>query len=188
MDGGNCVLRLLTPDLFCASLYDVDLAALRRRGIVGIIVDLDNTLVKYSNSDVTSRARRWVHDARETGLRVCIASNARTKRVQSFSRALNVPAIANATKPTRRALRRALRLLNTSHDETAIIGDQMFTDVLGGNRMGLYTVLVNPLSRVELGATRVMRRLEGRVLNRMRRRGILSEDDWHLRHGTSPDA
>lgn len=175
------MLRLLIPDAVYESLYMVDLDALAARGIRGLIVDLDNTLVEYGNSAVPIEARDWVRGARAKGFKVCIASNARTGRVRSFAAAFGIPGIANAGKPIRRAFRRAMRLLGTTPSETAVIGDQVFTDVLGGNRMKAYTVLVNPLSKKELGATRMMRRLERKVLKRLVRRGMLDETDWATR-------
>lgn len=175
------MLRLLTPDAVYPSLFEVDLDSLAARGIRGLIVDLDNTLVEYGNSAVPAEARDWVRTARKKGFRVCITSNARTGRVRSFADAFGIPGIANAGKPIRRAFRRAMRLLGTTASETAVIGDQVFTDVLGGNRMELYTILVNPLSKSELGATRVMRRLERKVFKRLVRRGMLDENDWATR-------
>lgn len=175
------MLRLLNPDAVYESLFDIDLDALAARGIRGLIVDLDNTLVEYGNSVVSTQARDWVRSARDRGFAVCITSNARSGRVRSFAQALSIPGIANAAKPVRRAFRRAMRLLRTTPPETAIIGDQVFTDVLGGNRMHAYTILVNPLSTTELGATRVMRRLERKVLRRLVRRGLLAEGDWAIR-------
>lgn len=165
------MLRLLTPDAVYESLFAVDLHALKARGIRGIIIDLDNTLIAYGHGKVTEQARSWVAEARGLGFRLCLTSNARSGRVRYFAQMLDMPGIANAAKPTRRAFRRALRLLGTEPPETAVIGDQLFTDVLGGRLMGLYTVLVNPLSTVELGPTRLMRRLERKVLRKLVREG-----------------
>lgn len=178
------MLRLLKPDAVYESLFDIDLDALAARGIRGLIVDLDNTLVAYGDSSVPDKAREWVHDVRERGFSICITSNAREARVRSFSEAFNIPGIANAAKPIRRAFRRAMRLMGTTPPETAIIGDQVFTDVLGGNRINVYTILVNPLSTTELSATRVMRRLERKVLKRLVRRGLLDESDRAIRRRT----
>lgn len=175
------MLRLLNPDAVYESLYAVDLDELKARGIRGLIVDLDNTLIAYDYADVTEQARQWVAAARERGFKICLTSNARSGRVRRIAQALDIPGIANAAKPIRRAFRRALRLLGTKPSETAVIGDQVFTDVLGGNRMNLYTVLVNPLSTAELGATRLMRRLERRVLRRLVHNGLLAEGDWAVR-------
>lgn len=175
-------MHLLTPDVVSPSLFDLSLDALQEQGIRGLLVDLDNTLVPYKQDDVTPEAAAWVEGARGRGFGVCIASNARTARVRKFAKALDVPGIPNSVKPVRRPFRKGMRLLQTTPEQTAIIGDQLFTDVLGGNRLGLHTVLVNPLSDVELGATKVMRMLERRTWQRLLERGLLSEADWRVRH------
>lgn len=175
------MLRLLVPDAVCQSLFTVDLDDLQARGIRGLIIDLDNTLIAYGDRTVTDEARRWVEDARRRGFKICLTSNARSRRVRFFAESLQIPGIANAAKPIRRAFRRAMRIMGTRPEQTAVIGDQVFTDVLGGNRMNVYTVLVNPLSTRELGATRMMRRLERKVLERLVRQGMLKERDWAVR-------
>lgn len=182
------MLRLLVPGSCSPFLYDVDLGELARRGIRGLILDLDNTLAEYANADVPPRTREWVQEAKARGFRICITSNARPARVKAFAESLGVPGIAYAVKPVRRAFRRALKILGTSPAETAVVGDQLFTDVLGGNRMGMYTVLVNPLSTKELGTTRLMRRLERRVLRHLVRRGMVREEHWRVREGGAPHA
>lgn len=175
------MLRLLTPDAVSESLFAVDLDDLAARGIRGLIVDLDNTLIAYGSKTPTEEARQWVQKALDKGFKICLTSNARSGRVRFFARAFNIPGIANAAKPMRRAFRRAMRMMGTKPSETAVIGDQVFTDVLGGNRMNVHTILVNPLSTTELGATRVMRRLERKALQRMLERGMLGERDWAAR-------
>jgi len=181
------VLRLLAPDACYASLYEVDLEDLAARGIRALILDLDNTLAEYGNATVPARTREWVQEAQRRGFRVCITSNARPARVKAFADSLGIPGIAYAIKPRRRSFRKALRLLGTAPEQTAVIGDQVFTDVLGGNRMGMFTVLVNPLSTAELGTTRLMRRLERRVLRQLVRRGMLEEMHLRLREGATGD-
>ncbi|MBO8141458.1 MAG: YqeG family HAD IIIA-type phosphatase [Firmicutes bacterium] len=177
------MLRLLKPDACYPSLYEVDLDGLSRKGIRGLILDLDNTIVEYANASVPDRAVAWVREALDRGFRVCITSNAVTGRVAAFSEALGVPGIANAVKPASWPFRRALKLLGTAPRETAVIGDQVFTDVLGGNRLGMFTVLVNPLSTAEMVTTRLVRLLERRALAYLRRKGLLSDADWRTREG-----
>lgn len=180
------MLHLLAPDVVSTSLFHLPLDALANRGVRGLLVDLDNTLIPYRHRKATPEALSWIAQAQERGFGVCITSNARRARVQYFSRALGVPGIANAAKPLARPFYRGMALLATNPKQTAIIGDQLFTDVLGGNRLGLHTVLVNPLSDVDLGATKLMRRLERRAWHRLYDRGFISEADWRIR--ATPEA
>lgn len=156
--------ELLRPRLFVPSVHDLDLPSLRRQGIRGLILDLDNTLVAWGSHEVGEELFRWVREARGLGMSLCFSSNARSARVAQLASQLGIPGIPNAAKPRRRSFRQALLIMGTSPQETAVVGDQLFTDVLGGNRLGLYTILVQPLDRREFFFTRLVRRLERLVL------------------------
>lgn len=137
---------LLQPDLYVASVQQVDLEALLKRGIRAVLIDLDNTLVGWSSSDFGPEVAAWFVKAREAGLKLCILSNtAGRSRIEAIGAALGVPHVMHARKPRRGAFRRAMEMLGVRPSETAVIGDQLFTDVLGGNRLGLHTILCVPL-------------------------------------------
>lgn len=165
---------LLVPDLYVASIFDLDLEQLRHHGLRGFILDLDNTLVEWGYPEPTEPLRRWVERLRGAGFRACIVSNNSPSRVQAFARSLSVPGIDKAVKPRRGAYRRAMALMGTGAAETAVVGDQIFTDILGGKRLGLYTVLVAPVSRTEFLGTRLTRMVEGAWLRHLMRRGRLA--------------
>jgi hypothetical protein len=162
------MLDLLTPDLIVAHVGDVTPAALRDRGIRAVITDLDNTLVPWRSDEIAREIQNWLLALRDDGIGVCIASNTRrlTRLEQIASRLgiLHVP--GNASKPRRRGLRIALSLLGTAPSETAMVGDQLFTDVLAGNRLGLTTILVNPLTPAEFLGTRIISRTAERLVLR----------------------
>lgn len=158
--------RWLRPDAQADSIYAVDPSVLHARGIRGVILDLDNTIVPWGAWDAPATLGPWIAAARAAGLRLCIVSNNAGARVAHLAATLDLPAVAGAWKPRRRALRRALGLMGTAPDATALIGDQVFTDVLGGNRLGLHTILVRPQARREFVLTRLTRlaeRLVGRA-------------------------
>jgi uncharacterized protein len=160
--------RWLRPDTQADSIYAIDPSALRARGIRGVILDLDNTIVPWGAWDVPSALGPWIAAARAVDLRLCIVSNNAGARVAHLAARLDLPAVAGAWKPRRRALRRALGLMGTVPGTTALIGDQLFTDVLGGNRLGLHTILVRPQAPRDFPLTRLTRLAEWVVL-RMRR-------------------
>lgn len=160
------ILRYFLPHLFVSTLEDIDLVKLQSRGIRGLIVDLDNTLVAWNTYDLPERIARWVEKAKEQGFAICIVSNALEGRVAYFSRLLAIPGISKAQKPRRGAFRVALETLGLQRNEVAVIGDQVFTDVFGGNRLGLYTILVRPLSEREFFTTRLGRFFERLILRR----------------------
>jgi HAD superfamily phosphatase (TIGR01668 family) len=167
----------MVPDMYYPSIYAIDLALLRHKGIKSLIVDLDNTLVEATCPNATPKLMEWLAEVRKHGFRIMIVSNNTKTRVAQFAHPLEIPYIHTAKKPLSLSFRRALQILETKADETAVIGDQLLTDVLGGNRMGLHTILVVPISEVEGFFTRLNRRIEKLVFRWMKKRGILSWEE-----------
>ncbi|GFN30286.1 YqeG family HAD IIIA-type phosphatase [Paenibacillus xylaniclasticus] len=168
----------LLPNLRLNSVYDLDFEALVRRGIKGIITDLDNTLVGAKEPNATPKLIQWLNKLREHGLKVVIVSNNNETRVSQFAQPLGIPFVHAARKPANRAFKQALRMLNLTEEETAVLGDQMMTDVLGGNRLGMYTILVLPISPKDEGiGTRINRFLERIALRSLRKKGLWYEEE-----------
>ncbi len=159
--------RLLLPAMYVESIYHIDLAKLRARGIDTIISDLDNTLVPWRKNKINPALKPWLKSVKAQGFKVCLVSNALEKRIAYFRAELNIPGISFANKPSRRAFLQALTLLGSKPETTAMIGDQIFTDVLGGNRLGLFTILVVPLCDRDFFFTRMARLFERWVLRRL---------------------
>ncbi len=170
-------LESLAPRVVAPSLEDVDIDALKAQGIEGAIIDLDNTITPWDSHEVSDEVLAWLDRAREAGLRLCIISNSsKQKRVAEISERLDLEAWARpGGKPFGSGFRRGLAMLGTAPEATAAIGDQIFSDVLGGNRNGLYTVFVEPMGSNEFVATKVARAVERVVLRMLRRRGMYPE-------------
>ncbi|MBL0387333.1 YqeG family HAD IIIA-type phosphatase [Tumebacillus sp. ITR2] len=167
-------MRRLVPSLFVESVYEIDLEQLKARGVRGIITDLDNTLVRWDEPDATPKILQWLDHVRDTyGIKVCIVSNNNHQRVERFAKPLNIPWVAKAKKPSNTPFHRALEVLGTKREDTVVIGDQLFTDVLGGNRMGMYTILVVPVGEKEFIGTKVLRAMERIAFSILRRRGMI---------------
>ena len=139
----------LIPDKKADSIFSLDLHALSSLCFRGIIFDIDNTLESHRVPEPCENVSRFLSHVAEAGFSVCLISNGKKERVERFNSKLHLPAIGHAGKPGKKNLRRALSLLNTTASETALVGDQIFTDVYGGNRMGFYTILVNPIEEIE---------------------------------------
>lgn len=176
-------MKLLIPDAILESVFMINLDELKKLNIKGLLIDIDNTLVPWGQPKMEEAFVHWIQHAKEQSFKVCLVSNARELRTRSFAELLDIPAVGQALKPLNRAFRRGMKLLGLSPGEVAVIGDQIFTDVFGGNRLGLYTILINPLSATELGATKIMRNLERRALKRMVERGHITEDLMQVRQG-----
>ncbi|GAB6934321.1 MAG: YqeG family HAD IIIA-type phosphatase [Bacillota bacterium] len=171
------LLQRLVPDWYVDSVFQIDLDALWNAGIRGIITDLDNTLVEADRPQATPRLVAWLKHVQDRGFRVVIVSNNTRTRVAAFADPLGIPYIHRARKPMRSAFLKALRMLQLDIPQVVVIGDQLFTDVLGGKRMGLATILVLPLSGKESFGTRINRKLERIVFRWMRRNGWLKWEE-----------
>ncbi len=163
----------LCPKEVVDDIHQIDLEKHFADGIRGIITDLDNTLVPWNDHAVRPEVDRWIEQAKQAGFKVCIVSNNNLKRGEGLSRRFDVPAVWQAVKPRRRAFRKALEIMELDPAQALVVGDQVFTDVLGGNRLGLHTILVTPLNKREFIGTRCMRQVEKVVLYRLRRKGLL---------------
>jgi HAD superfamily phosphatase (TIGR01668 family) len=167
------LLELLSPKLFAPSLGEVDLNALAERGVDSIILDLDNTILPWRDYEIPPESADWVRRALERGMSLCIASNTRNpRRLRAVAQKLGISCFDRIAKPRRRGLRAAMETMCSVPSRTAIIGDQIFTDILGGNRLGLLTVLVRPMHRREFVGTKVSRLFEKLVLTWLSKRGM----------------
>jgi len=163
------------PALRIKYLTDLKPDDFHARGVKGVLLDLDNTLVEWGQVEVSPKTLAWVEEMKKSGLKMCIVSNALEERVKVVGKKLGIPWVSQGIKPRKTPYRKALALLETTPGETATVGDQLFTDVWGGNRMALFTVWMTPLSTKELFFTRIARRLERFVAKQLRKKGIISE-------------
>lgn len=155
------MFELFRPSLQVSSLDRIPVDWLVGQGIKGLIIDLDNTMTPWNDVEVGPQVTAWFKKLKEAGIKACVVSNNKRKqRVAIVADRLGIPFVFRATKPRRKAFRAGLAILGTGKSDTAVIGDQLFTDILGGNRLGLYTILVIPISEREFLGTRFMRRME----------------------------
>ncbi|HKI56323.1 MAG TPA: YqeG family HAD IIIA-type phosphatase [Trueperaceae bacterium] len=155
---------MLRPRLLVDSLHQVSAELLRDLGVRGVLVDLDDTLLPSGADTLDASVAAWLGGLRPAGFPVAILSNGERERVATLAARFGCRSLALSGKPFAPAFRRALRLLGTRPSETAMIGDQLFTDVLGANMAGLVSILVRPLSPGKLPHTRMLRHLERMIL------------------------
>ena len=128
------------------SIYDISVEALARRGIKLLLADLDNTLVPYGVPLPDQKLINWRDELAAYGITLFVLSNNRHEnRPRIFSEGLEVPFIGHAGKPKTPSFYKAMEDMRVTKEQTAIVGDQIFTDVLGGNRAGIATILVKPI-------------------------------------------
>lgn len=155
------MFELFRPTFQAQSLDSISIERLVQNEIHGLIIDLDNTMTPWNDLEVGPKVAEWFEKVHTAGIKACVVSNNKRKqRVAVVAERLGIPFVFRATKPRRRAFRAGMQILGTGQEDTAVIGDQLFTDIMGGNRLGLYTILVIPISDREFIGTRFMRRAE----------------------------
>jgi uncharacterized protein len=152
--------NLFTPDYYVTSIYNINFDAVKEKGIENVLIDIDNTLMPWKSRRADQRVRNLVKELKDKGMKPCILSNSRRERVTEFVSDLGIEYSSTGRKPMKSTFNAALRKLGGEPENTCIIGDQIFTDILGGNRAGIYTILVDPLEKHELITTKWLRNVE----------------------------
>jgi uncharacterized protein len=152
------------PNRFAVRLHEIPLVELEAHGIRGLIVDLDNTLLGFRETELAAEHLAWVAEAHDRGMRIVMLSNNFTERVTGIAAVLGVGCIPNALKPLPFGFFKALRHLGLPRHAVAVVGDQLFTDVLGGKMCGLYTILTEPIESKDFAITRMFRFFERLML------------------------
>lgn len=136
----------LLADVEVHSITDLKPDWFRERGIRLMLLDFDNTIVAYTTLEPSQAFLQWLAETRAAGVTVMVVSNSRkSRRVPSFCEKWDIPWIKRAGKPNPKGIRRAMEQQGFSPQETAMAGDQTFTDILGGNLAGVTSVLVSPI-------------------------------------------
>lgn len=171
------MLNNFLPSSYVKSVFEINPNELLKMGIKGIITDLDNTLVAWDRKDATPEIIKWFDDMKSHGLKVIIISNNNEERVKFFSEPLGVPFLPKARKPLRRTFKQGLNVMGLKKEEVVVVGDQLLTDVLGGNRAGFYTILVVPVVETDALITKFNRRIERTILNYFRKKGKINWEE-----------
>jgi HAD superfamily phosphatase (TIGR01668 family) len=155
---------MLTPDVVVTAAHDATPEMLRGHGVRAVMVDLDDTLIASNESEIGDDTREWLGTLRDAGMPVVLLSNGERERVERCCADLGIDGFHLAGKPFWWAFRKGLKRLGRPAGEAAMIGDQLFTDVLGANLAGMLSILVRPLSPGMLPHTRAARHLERWIL------------------------
>ncbi|NJO41288.1 MAG: YqeG family HAD IIIA-type phosphatase [Cyanobacteria bacterium CRU_2_1] len=137
---------LLQPNLILSgSVLHLTPDVLRQHNLKGLVLDVDETLVPVSMAEASVELREWVESVRHTVDLWLVSNNLSQTRISRIAKSLDVPYILGARKPSRRKLRQAVIAMDLPVDQIAMVGDRLFTDVLAGNRLGMFTILVEPM-------------------------------------------
>lgn len=154
------------PDIYLNNLTEITEEFLKENNIKGLILDIDNTIIDY-DKNMLQGVEKWCEDLKSHGIKMCIVSNTNKKRkVEKVAKTLNLKYIYFAHKPGKKGFRKAQEILDLKAEEIATVGDQIFTDVFGGNRMGMYTILTKPIDERDIILTRIKRPFERIVIKK----------------------
>ena len=135
----------LLPNIITESLTDITPDLLMERGIRLLMLDFDNTIVPYTTSVPEALMEQWLLDMRQTDIQLCVVSNSKKDRVKVFCANYGIPCITHASKPFSKGIRECLDRFGIPAARAAIVGDQIYTDTLGGNAAGVTTILVKAI-------------------------------------------
>lgn len=165
-------MAFLKPDRYFKGLTSIDIQAdLLDRGLNCALLDMDNTIVSRETHDAPEDVRAWLEEAKRAGVSLCLLSNNWHSSPYEWSRELDIPVVAKACKPLPHGYIAARGVIGGRSRNTVAIGDQLSTDVFGAHMLGMKAYLVEPLTKVDLKHTVVVRKVEGLILREMEPEG-----------------
>lgn len=167
------------PDMYLKSIYDIDYENLKSRGIKCILFDLDNTIAPVNVPVPDKEIKDLFSDLALLGFKVIILSNSSKSRVEPFKEKLNVDSSFYSMKPMKKKYKKIVNIYGFKDNEIACVGDQLLTDVLGANRMGFLSILVNPISTIDLIGTKINRVFERQIFKYLENRGLFKVGEYY---------
>ncbi|PMB44283.1 hydrolase [Fischerella thermalis CCMEE 5330] len=138
--------NLLQPDLILeGSVLNLTPGIIQQYGLKGLVLDVDETLVPIRVVSASAELRNWVQEIRQVATLYLVSNNLSEVRIGNIAQSLDIPYYLGAAKPSRRKIRAALNAMSLPAEQVAMVGDRLFTDVLAGNRLGMFTILVEPI-------------------------------------------
>lgn len=160
-------MEYYVPDIYKKSIHVIDYNKLKNNGIKCLLFDLDNTIVPYNEKVPPKKVIDLFKKLKDLGFKIIIFSNSGKRRLKKFKEVLEVDCCPRARKPSTKKYIKIMTELSFNESEIAIIGDQIMTDVLGGNRVGITTILTNPISKKDMIFTKFNRFREKRVIKKL---------------------
>lgn len=175
------MIKKFIPNSYYKSIFDIPYAKLYEDGYRLILTDLDNTLISYRETLPNDRIKKLKEEIEALGFEFILVSNSKKARVDNFAKDFNIPYVKFATKPLKRGIKKAIKkVAKNRYDKNQIIimGDQLITDILGGNRCGITTFLIEPIEREsEAKVTKRNRKIERFFLKKIKKKYPLKYEE-----------
>lgn len=173
------MIEKFKPDMYKKSIYDIDYKKLKKMGIKCLLFDLDNTLAPSDMEKPSRKTKDFIEKLKDMDFKIIIFSNACKNRIRPFKSKLEVDCAASARKPSKKKYKKVLAQYKYAENEVAMIGDQIMTDVFGGNKVGILTILVDPIKPKELFFTKINRFLEKRIMRKLKRANLFVKGNYY---------
>ncbi len=154
---------LLKPDVKLRGITDITVELLNKYNIKALLLDVDNTMSTHHGTILTDGLLEWIADMQQNGIKLMVLSNSKRFRIESFAARIGLPFISLGCKPLPTGYLRGIKALGEKRKNVAIVGDQIFTDVLGGNAVGVKTILLTPIKLEDGWSFKIRRKLEKKL-------------------------
>lgn len=156
---------ILYPNAYFKKIEDITIQFLKKQNIKLLILDVDNTLIDY-HQNFAEEVKQWLKNLQGQGMKLYLLSNSNKKeKVKKIADEFGIPYRIFAKKPLKSGFLKVQKQMKEKTENIAVIGDQIFTDVIGGNRCNMYTILVDPINKKEYWYTKWKRPIENKIKN-----------------------
>lgn len=154
---------LLKPDIKLHGITDITVELLNKYDIKALLLDVDNTMSTHHGTILTEGLMEWIDKMQQSGIKLMVLSNSKRFRIQPFAARIGLPFISLGCKPLPTGYLRGVKALGEKRNNVAIVGDQIFTDILGGNAVGVKTILLTPIKPEDGWSFKIRRKLEKKL-------------------------
>ena len=163
------IMKKIYPNAYFSSVLDIKIGFLLKNKIKALILDVDNTLIDYYKN-LSDEIVTWSHELQGQGIKMYILSNTNKKeKVEKVAKKLEIKYEYFAKKPSKKGFIKVQKELNLKSEAIAVVGDQIFTDVIGGNRCKMFTILVDPIDKKDFWYTAWKRPIEDRIKRKIKK-------------------
>lgn len=171
-------MNLFRPNMYKKNIFEIDYNKLKEQGIKCLVFDLDNTLGLIEHERCPLKTKKLLKKIQKDFL-ILISSNNTKKRIAPYLKDLGIGGVAFSLKPSTKGLRKIKKHYNLNKKEMVMIGDQIVTDILSGNRYKIMTILVDPLGEKDLRITGLNRKIEARIIKYYKKRGMFERGKYY---------